>query len=130
MSDVPPSLPFRLAAAYSNGPSASASGGGRSSSNPGIPGRGKTTQPDRSADRATLSSPAPQNAALIAEKIRRLVAAQVGAPAPQAAGSLEAKPLAQGFDDPLRPLQMYRNPAAKNAAATAVEAGRLVDLEA
>lgn len=122
MSEIPPTLPFRLAEAY------------------------RTQAPARIADRAPDANRAKAVAiprSLIASKVAKGIdfTAQPEAAAPAArraavqpsagaaVGQFEAKPLPAGFDDPLRPLQMYRHPADKNAAATAVEAGRRIDVK-
>jgi hypothetical protein len=129
MSEIPPTLPFRLAEAYRTQAPASVA-----------------QAKSKTADRAPAASTAKAVAlprTLIANKVSMGIdfatateatsTAARRAPAQPspgtAVGQIEAKPLPAGFDDPLRPLQMYRHPADKNAAATAVEAGRRIDVK-
>lgn len=151
MSDVPPSMPLRLAAAYAAPPAAPHArtgqfGTGNSAGKP-------TSGGDAAFTLKAGNNHGPAMDTGASAKLSRLVAARItpastptpgplratkieSTPAvaasgrPGASSGIESKPLAQGFDDPLRPLQMYRNPADRNSAATDVEAGRRIDLQA
>jgi hypothetical protein len=109
---IPPSLPFRLAAAYG------APEIGARPARLDLPGR---SQPRVLTDRDTVELSTPRKAAEPAGA-RRLVAGAVSVPVDFDIPVTAAPAPSRGA------LAMYRHPADKNAAATAVNVGRSVDL--
>lgn len=109
---IPPSLPFRLAAAY-GAPGAAV----RPAPGP-TPGRG-VARVISDSDTVELSSA--RRGTAPASGAGRLVAARVDAPV---YFDLPRSPAQAGQDA----LPLYRHPADKNAAATAVNVGRALDV--
>ena len=109
---IPPSLPFRLAAAY---------GARDISARPAAADTGARSQPRVLLDRDTVELSSSRGAGIQSPGARRLVAAAVNVPVdfniPGASAPAARESLA-----------MYRHPADKNAAATAVNVGRQIDL--
>ena len=104
MSQIPPTLPFRVAAAY------------------GAP---------RPAQAGTQASPlapteASSGASVKSSKASSLVAGRVPDSADLQSANLAAMSLAAS---PSGSLSFYRNPAEKNAAATGIAQGKMIDVE-
>jgi hypothetical protein len=126
---LPPTYAFRVAKAYNAAPPAAANrvnldsakldsarpaSSARPAAIPGTAGAG-ASGPAREADQAQLA------AAKKRADIRRLVAARVEGGIDFSTGSV--RPAATGA------LPLYRHPADKNAAATAIDMGRRVDVQ-
>ena len=109
MSEIPPSIPFHVAKAY-GGVSASLSPGRRTILAPSGPSPAFREAPAR------LPSPT----------ISRLVAARVPGGIDFSTATPTPAPIGRASDA----MPFYRHPADRNAAATAVTAGRVLDTTA
>src|SRR5689334_2874872 len=103
MSGVGPTLPFHIAQAYQVQ----------------APARPASVQPLRAADTAGAIKPAP------AEPQRTSVQRMIAGVVPGGVSFAGTDPTQAG-----PALPMYRHPADKNAAATSLSAGRLIDVQA
>lgn len=91
MSQVPPTLPFRLAAAY------------------GVP------RPNAAQPVSPATTPTSKSSSLVAARV---------------SDSAEIRGMnAASIPSPSGSLAFYRNPAEKNAAATGVASGKVIDVE-
>ena len=103
MSQIPPTLPFRVAAAY------------------GVPRPAQAGTPV-----SPLSPEASSGASVKSSKASSLVAGRVPDSADLQSANLAAMNQAAS---PSGSLSFYRNPAEKNAAATGVAQGKIIDVE-
>lgn len=104
MSQIPPTLPFRVAAAY------------------GVPLPARAGTPES----PLVPNGTPNGASAKPAKASSLVAGRVPDSADIRGANLAAMNHAAG---PSGSLSFYRNPAEKNAAATGVAQGKIIDVE-
>ncbi|MAY74884.1 MAG: hypothetical protein CMJ31_09270 [Phycisphaerae bacterium] len=125
VTSIPPSLPFHLAKTY--GVSAPAGGSARpsaASSRPVARAVGGTSQTPTVSELPSLRA---------SKAVRSLIAARVPAegvaPSSVAASSFASSSFASSGGASGGGIPFYRNPADQNAAATAIDVGRSLDVE-
>lgn len=128
MDAIPPTIPFHLARAYTPGtPAAPQAAAVRT---PGTIAR--SVQPIRPLDtveRATPSAtPSPKAKSLVAARVNANPLDEFSPSAPRATSAAASARVVASSTPAAYPL--YRHPTDKNAAATAVDANRIIDTSA